>query len=1008
MKYPIKKLEVNSFEVFERGKKTGRSYFIPYDDRKSLEKQTALTERYHSKIVTVLSGEWNFKYYEKLSRLPNNFDTDKITFDKINVPSTWQRTGYESPVYINSRYEFPADYPFVPSEMSAGVYTKKFTLSPSAAHSVITFLGVCSCITLYVNGRYVGYSECSHNMAEFSLDGYAVPGENELLAIVTKWCSGTYLECQDMFRENGIFRDVYVSEYGDSYIFDYSVKTRKSDNGYDLEAGVSLCAGNFGSLSVCTELVKDKKCVVSETRNASENVLFSFTDLSVKEWNAEKPELYELFITLKEKDKTVEVIRAHVGFRTVTIDGEKFLFNGKLIKFKGVNHHDTHEKTGYVMSAEDLLKDVKLMKEFNVNAVRTSHYPPDPIFLDLCDEYGLYVIDEADIETHGTQATLDNKPTMKPNIISNDAKWLPRFKDRVLRMYERDKNHACVTMWSLGNESGGWKNQDKCYDMLKQLSDIPVHYEGVIRTPRGSYDVVSEMYQNPDNLKRIAAHSFGPRYKGKPYFLCEYCHAMGVGPGSLEDYWKIIYSSEQLCGGCIWEWADHSVYDEKARHKYTYGGDHGEKYHDGNFCVDGLFFPNRTPHTGAFEMKTVYRPIRVSFVSDNMYLFTNTESFTDASEYRLRYELLKNGKVFDNGPIQLELMPGESKELLINHKMTDPDNTYHINFICEDKNDRLVSKQQITLNEFFARPDIGTSHGVVFSKKGDTIVVGFENGRVKFDKQTGVLLSLKIDSKEILANSYGMDVNVFRAPLDNDRNRVKTWAKSGLENARYISERITDCINDKDGRYVEIKTVGKIENGSHKLFDCKLKYKIYPDGTITVIAKLKRPGVLKLGSVELPRFGLTIDLDKSLCNTEYFGLGEAENLSDFKEHSTMGIYQSDVSDLCVNYIKPQENGMHTGTRYVKFTDEDGTGIKIRYRKRPFTFSARPYTNRTLRKAKHIEDLKDDNRICVNIDGFMRGTGSNSCGPDVLPEYNLRIKDKLKFGFYIMPVTSDNE
>ena len=1004
MKYQIKKLEVNNFGVFESGKKAARSYFIAYDDRKSLEKQTALTERYNSKLVQVLSGEWNFKYYEKLSRLPANIDTDKTTFDRIKVPSTWQRTGYESPVYINSRYEFPSDYPNVPQEMSAGVYTKKFTIKPDTAHSVITFLGVCSCVTLYVNGQYVGYSECSHNMAEFSLDGYAVPGENELLVIVTKWCNGTYLECQDMFRENGIFRDVYLSEYGEEYIDDISVKTKKTQNGYDLKAEIALSFGSSEDLTVSAELIKNKFCFASDSLSAAGKVSFAFTNLKVKEWNAEKPELYELFVTLKKADKTVQVIRVKVGFKTVKIDGEKFLFNGKLIKFKGVNHHDTHEKNGYVMSAEDLLRDVKLMKEFNVNAVRTSHYPPDPIFLDLCDEYGLYVIDEADIETHGTQSTLECKPTNRPNILSNNADWLPRYLDRVRRMYERDKNHACVTMWSLGNESGGWKNQDKCRDMLKSLSDIPVHYEGVIRTPRGSYDVVSEMYQNPDNLKRIASHSFGPRYKGKPYFLCEYCHAMGLGPGSLEDYWKIIYSSDQLCGGCIWEWADHSVYDENAKYQYTYGGDHGEKYHDGNFCVDGLFYPDRRPHTGAYEMKAVYRPIRVSFVSDNLYLFTNTDSFTDAEEYGLSYELLKNGKVFDSGKISLELEPGASKELLISHKMTDNDNTYHINFLCHAKDGRLVSKQQITLHEFYARPPISISHGVAFSKKGDTIVVGFENGRVKFDKQTGVLLSLKIDSKEILANNYGVDVNVFRAPLDNDRNKVKQWARSGLENARYISEKITDCINDKDGHYVEIKTVGRIENGSRKLFDCKLKYKIYPDGTITVIAKLKRCGLFKLGSVELPRFGLTLDIDKTFGNIEYFGLGEKENLPDFKEHSYMGIYKTDVDGLCENYIKPQENGMHTGSRYVKLTDEDGTGIRIRYRKRPFTFSARPYANRTLRKAKHIEDLKNDNRICLNIDGYVRGTGSNSCGPDVLDEYNLKIKDSLKFGFYIMPVT----
>lgn len=1003
MKYQIKKLEVNSFDVFDRGKMDGRAYFIPYADRKTLEKQDALTERYESSIVTVLSGEWNFKYYEKLSRLPANIDTQQITFDKIKVPSTWQRTGYEPPYYINTRYEFPFDYPNVPEEMSAGVYTKSFNVKKGTAHTVLSFLGVCSCVTLYVNGRYVGYSEGSHNSAEFSLDGFVTEGENEFLAIVTKWCNGTYLECQDMFRENGIFRDVLLYEYGGEYVLDYAVKTKKNADRYDLSLAVDVCADNYAGLDISAELVKDGKTVISDSKKASERTEFSFPSLSVKEWSAEKPELYQLFITLKKGGDTVMVIRQRVGFKTVKIDGELFFFNGAKIKFKGVNHHDSQEDNGYVMAAEDLLKDVRLMKEYNVNAVRTSHYPPDPVFLDLCDEYGLYVIDEADIESHGTQFTLDLTPTNKPNILSNDKAWLPRFMDRVKRMFDRDKNHPSVTMWSLGNESGGWKNQDKCYDYLKTVTDIPVHYEAVIRTPRTGYDVVSEMYQHPLTIEKIAKHKFLPRYNGKPYFLCEYCHAMGVGPGSLEDYWRIIYENDKLTGGCIWEWVDHSIHDPNAKYEYTYGGDHGEKWHDGNFCVDGLFFPNRTPHTGAYEMKAVYRPLRVSLVSDNMYRFTNTNRFINASEYDVSFELLKNGKVIETGTVQLDIEPTASRDVLINHKMTDEDNSYHINFICRKKDGFLVSKEQITLHEFYARPHISTKSGVAFSKKSDSIVVGFDGGKVVFDSQNGALTSLKVGSKEMLANKYGMSFNVFRAPLDNDMNRVKVWQKTGLDKANFVSQKVTECINDKDGHFVEIKTVGRIENGGKKLFDCKLKYKIYPDGTITVVAKLKRPGFFKFGAVEIPRFGITLELDPSLENVEYFGMGEHESMPDCKQHSTMGIYSAKIDDMTVNYIKPQENGNRCDTRYVKLTDENGDGIKIRYRKHTFNFSARPYSNRVLRKAKHQEDVRRDDRICLNIDGFMRGTGSNSCGPDVLDKYNLKVKDDLKFSFYIKPI-----
>lgn len=997
MKYQIKKLEVNNFDVMQQGKLSPRSYFIPYSKRESLEKQNALTQRYQSDLVTVLSGDdWAFKYFKKLSRLPANIDTESIAFDTVCVPSTWQRTGYESPVYLNSRYEFPATYPNVPDEMSAGVYVKKFTVKESTKHTILTFLGVSSCLTLYVNGKYVGYSECSHNMAEFCLDGFVCAGENELLAIITKWCNGTYLECQDMFRENGIFRDVYITQYDASYIFDYSFTAKKDENKYFANVSVIL-EGETEGLTLEAQLLKDGEALYEGKVSALRKSDFILADLDVKEWNAEQPALYDLYITLKDGETVKQVIRSRVGFKTVKIDGELFLFNGKKIKFKGVNHHDTHEKTGYVMTADDLLKDVTLMKEFNCNCVRTSHYPPDPIFLDLCDEYGLYVIDEADIETHGTQATLDGKGTNKPNILSNDKAWLPRYKDRVLRMYERDKNHASITMWSLGNESGGWKNHDKCCDMLHALSDVPVHYEGAIRTPRGSYDVISEMYQHPFMLSKIASHSLGLRYKGKPYFLCEYCHAMGVGPGSLEDYWKLIYANDQLTGGCIWEWADHSVYDENAKYKYTYGGDHAEKYHDGNFCVDGLFYPNRTPHTGAYEMQAVYRPIRCEYVSDNLYKFTNTNRFVSADAYDVEYQLLCDGRICETGKLSLDIPPESSKNVVIAHTMTDDKHTYHINFIYK-KDGLLVAKEQITLHEVFEKPEIKVKSAVAFSQKGDSIVVGFDGGTVSFNRITGALEGLAVGKKQLLSDTKGLQFNLYRAPLDNDRNKT-SWSKIGLDKLKYTDCKMTKCTNDKDGHFVSIKSEGALTANGKRVFLTKLKYRIYPDGTITVTAKISRTG-LKFGKMQLPRFGVSLSLDSSLENVEYFGLGDKENLCDFDAQSTVGIYKASVWSMFENYIKPQENGTHGKTRYVRFTDKDDVGLQIRYRKKDFTFSARPYSNEALRKAKHIEDLKTEDKITLNIDGFMRGTGSNSCGPDVLAPYELYIKDDLKFSFYI--------
>ncbi len=999
MKYSIKKLDINNFSIYEENKLRGRTYFIPYTDKTKLLKQTALTERFSSEIVTVLSGDWKFRYYKQISRLPSHIDTDNMDFDTVKVPSTWQRTGYENPCYLNTRYEFPMTLPNVPEEMSAGVYVKNFNINNAENRNILTFLGVCSSLTLYVNGKYVGYSEGSHNSAEFDLKGFVHDGDNELLAIVSKWSNGTYLECQDMFRENGIFRDVYITENPKDHIYDFKVETEEKDSGYSLKVSVDCVGNSLDGKLVTAELLKEKKVVASQKTGASAKAILDFGILDVETWTAETPNLYTLLLSVSDGENVSEYIRHNVGFRTVKIEGEKFLFNSKLIKFKGVNHHDTHETTGYVMNGDDLLKDIKLMKEFNVNSVRTSHYPPDPIFLNLCDEYGLYVIDEADIETHGTQFNDGLIPTLKPNIISNDKKWLPRYEDRVMRMYERDKNHPSITMWSLGNESGGWKNHDACYDRLKEVSSMPVHYEGAIRTIRGSYDVISEMYQHPTLIKKIAEHKLGKRYKNKPYFLCEYCHAMGVGPGALEDYWSLIYAYDQLTGGCIWEWADHSVYDENAKYKYTYGGDHGERYHDDNFCVDGLFYPDRTPHTGAYEMKNVYRPVRCEKTGDNTYRFRNTNSFIGTDSLKVKFELLENGKIIDEGDVKLDIMPLESAEITVEHKAVSDNGDYHINFVYTDADEREVAKEQIALSEKILPLKIIKDAAVSLNDRKDKYVVFFKDGSAVFSKRTGALESYQIDGKEFIADAEGLSANIFRAYLDNDRNIVKGWRRHGYDALTPEFKKIK-CV-EKDGK-VKIETESDLYFKGKALFEFEVKYTVYSDGTMRIKAELERKG-LRLNALDIPRFGVNLKLCMDMQNVEYFGLGEYENLCDFKAQSTVGIYNSTVDGLNVDYIRPQDNGNHGECRYIKLSDEKGKGIMFCADKKPFSFSVHNYSNETLESAKHIEDIKKENFININIDGFMMGTGTNSCGPDTLSPYKVKIKDELEFSFYLVPL-----
>ncbi|MBQ7005292.1 MAG: hypothetical protein IJN68_02550 [Clostridia bacterium] len=998
MKYEIRKLNINNPAVFEENKLMPRSYFIPYKSRKRLEKTDTVNRRYKSDMVKVLSGKWDFCYLASISELPGELDTDTISFDTVNVPSTWQRTGYESPKYINTRYEHPMTLPNVPEEMSAGIYRKKFTVSENAVNPVITFLGVCSSLTLYVNGEYVGYSEGSHNSAEFDLSGLVKSGENELVAIVTRWCNGSYLECQDMFREKGIFRDVYITENPAEYIYDYQVNTEKVEEGYILSVDFNL-KGNLTDKKIAVELLYAGKVVGKVESAAKSDLAVALAPLDVKEWNAEKPELYTLYITLSDTENDViQVVRASVGFKTVKIEGEKFLFNDRLIKFKGVNHHDTHHINGYVMTAEELLKDVLLMKEFNCNAVRTSHYPPDPVFIELCDEYGLYVIDEADIETHGTQVDLKLKPTLTPNIISNDKAWLPAMRDRVLRLYHRDKNHASITMWSLGNESGGWKNQDKCYSMLKSLSDIPVHYEGVIRTPRGSYDVISEMYQFPAGIKRIGEHKLTKRYAGKPYFLCEYCHAMGVGPGSLEDYWQLIYKHENLTGGCIWEWADHSVYDENAKYKFTYGGDHGEEYHDGNFCVDGLFYPDRRPHTGAFEMKEVYRPVRSEMLSENVYKFTNTNRFTNADEYSVTYELLADGECVEKGEVKLDIEPCSSKCIVLAHKNLPDDTDCHINFIYCDKDGIEIAKEQHTISEHISKPEIKKNGGLTYRKQDHLITVSYEKGHIGFDGKTGMLSSYVVGGKELLRS--GFVPQLYRAFLDNDRNIVNGWKRIGYDKVEYKGKIVS--FEAKEGKKVKLESEGWLYLDGKKKFEFECKFTVYPDGIMKVKCELEKRA-LDFTSYEIPRFGLNAEFDASLENVKYYGLGEKENLCDFDAQSTVGIYGGKVSDMYEPYIKPQDHGNHGRTRWLTLTDNEGKGVSVLACKDCFSFGVHDYREKCIWKSEHIEDLIHGEVTSLNIDGFLRGTGSNSCGPNTLKKYRVVLDNELEFAFFMKPI-----
>lgn len=1003
MKYMIRRDLHTDFNIFEENKLAERSYFIPFSNERALCDTDYKTERYHSDRISVLSGEWDFAYFKKLSEVSADFDTDNIAFDRITVPSTWQRTGYDQIAYINTRYPFPKRPPHIPDDVATGIYRKITEISDPEKNYILTFLGVAGALSVYVNGKYVGYSEGSHNTAEFDVSNYICAGNNEIVAVVYKWSNGTYLECQDMFRENGIFRDVYLIQRETDYIHDFLFRTSKNADGtYDLK--VSVC----GSFSPDAEIEITAKDLFDT--HVDKNGKAELHSLSVKEWSAETPNVYEVHILLKNGSNVTEAIRTYIGFKTIRIDGNVFLFNNQPIKLLGVNHHDTHMTKGYAMSVADLEQDVRLMKAYNCNAVRTSHYPPDPVFLTMCDHYGLYVVDEADIETHGFYAVPYS--TYNPNRLSNDIRWASHYLDRVKRMYGRDKNHPSITMWSLGNESGGYKCQDVCYAYLKKEDPgIPVHYEGVTRSSKWAYDVVSRMYATPTLMRKILNGTAGKKYKDKPFFQCEYAHAMGNGPGGLEEYVQLFYSSDQFMGGCIWEWADHSVYDENAKYKWTYGGDHNEPIHDGNFCVDGLFYPDRKPSSGAEEMKICYRPIRAAYIDEDIFEIKNIRYFKDSADIAIHFNISVNGEIRQRGTVKSVLNAGSTKRIKINSSyFKQHDQDVFVNFIYTDKytgmeiarEQLIVSAAQLKKADYSARP-------AAISEVGNIISVTYDGGKAIFDKKKGLVRYSKKNTEYLnetpLDKAHGFVPHIYRGKLDNDQYMVIFWKILGLDSA--AAKLVSCCVKHKNGiKYVNT-VYDFVTRGLFVLARSEVSYFFDQNGKITISASLKKVCPL---TDQLPRFGVHAELKKEFENVVYYGRGPLENYSDFKEHAPIGIYKTSVSDMAHKYIKPQDSGNRGDVRYSILTDHKNTGLRFTALQKYISFNANHFTLEQLKRAKHIEDLPDCNTTFLAVDGYVRGTGSGSCGPIPAKEHwiDFGYFKPLCYSFEVEPFNQKNE
>ena len=988
-----------------------RAYYIPASKRMD----NLVEHREESDRMQLLNGTWKFQYFNSIYDVQESFfekDYDTENFDEIQVPSVWQMAGYDTHQYTNIRYPFPFDPPYVPQDIPCGTYAHTFVYhkDENAPKAFLNFEGVDSCFYVWINGSYVGYSQVSHMTSEFDITDLLRDGENSIAVLVMKWCDGSYLEDQDKFRMSGIFRDVYILKRPKQAISDYHIKTRIED----MLAKVEIEMKFYSPLNVKIS-IEDRNGAVVALGSIAEEGTAVLEIASPELWNTENPYLYKLILETEN-----EVIVDHIALRKIEIKDQVIYLNGQKIKFRGVNRHDSDPVTGFTISLEQLTTDLTLMKQHNFNAIRSSHYPNAPFFYEMCDKYGFMVIDEADIEAHGPfmiyrkEDTDYNRFKRWNEKIADDPVWEEAIVDRVKLMVERDKNRFCIVMWSMGNESAYGCNFEKALEWTKNFDpDRITQYESArYRNYDETYD-----YSNLDVYSRMypalsEIQEYLDKDGSKPFLLVEYCHSMGNGPGDFEDYFQMIQDNDKMCGGFVWEWCDHAIAHgtaENGKTIYAYGGDHGEEIHDGNFCMDGLVYPDRTVHTGLLEYKNVYRPARViSYNKESGELVLhNYMDFDDLKDYvKISYELTQDGLVISKGILpEFSVAPhGEGKT---NLKINVPENgkcylklIYHLKkelpLLDEDHilgfDEIEVSKEdtKCKLAEKWIPKTVVDSELQVNENDTQIHIKGREFAYT-IDKRTALFTEMKFAGREYL--NHPMELNIWRAPTDNDMYIKSEWKKAHYDKA-YTRAYTTEVVQGKHG--VKITShASVVAETVQKILDVTITWKIEAAGKIDADIAVTKDDEFP----DLPRFGVRMFLDKKLSAVRYFGMGPQESYCDKHQAASHGLYRADVGDLHEDYIRPQENGSHYDCEYVELNNSR-YGI-VASAEKAFSFNASYYTQEELEKKTHNYELIESDSVVFCVDYALNGIGSNSCGPVVLEQY--RFDDVLfRFQFTLIP------
>ena len=1000
-----------NLSVLHENTMPARAYYIPASKRMD----NLVEHREESDRMQLLNGTWKFQYFNSIydiqdSFFEKNYDTEN--FDEIQVPSVWQMAGYDTHQYTNIRYPFPFDPPYVPQDIPCGAYVHNFEYSrdEKASKAFLNFEGVDSCFYVWINGSYIGYSQVSHMTSEFDVTDVLQDGKNTVAVLVMKWCDGSYLEDQDKFRMSGIFRDVYILKRPKQAISDYHIKTRIED----MLAKVEIEMKFYSPLNVKIS-IEDRNGAVVALGSIAEEGTAVLEIASPELWNTENPYLYKLILETEN-----EVIVDHIALRKIEIKDQVIYLNGQKIKFRGVNRHDSDPVTGFTINPEQITTDLTLMKQHNFNAIRSSHYPNAPFFYEMCDKYGFMVIDEADIEAHGPfmiyrkEDTDYNRFKRWNEKIADDPVWEEAIVDRVKLMVERDKNRFCIVMWSMGNESAYGCNFEKALEWTKNFDpDRITQYESArYRNYDETYD-----YSNLDVYSRMypalsEIQEYLDKDGSKPFLLVEYCHSMGNGPGDFEDYFQMIQDNDKMCGGFVWEWCDHAIAHgtaENGKTIYAYGGDHGEEIHDGNFCMDGLVYPDRTVHTGLLEYKNVYRPARViSYNKESGELVLhNYMDFDDLKDYvKISYELTQDGLVISKGILpEFSVAPhGEGKT---NLKINVPENgkcylklIYHLKkelpLLDEDHilgfDEIEVSKEdtKCKLAEKWIPKTVVDSELQVNENDTQIHIKGREFAYT-IDKRTALFTEMKFAGREYL--NHPMELNIWRAPTDNDMYIKSEWKKAHYDKA-YTRAYTTEVVQGKHG--VKITShASVVAETVQKILDVMITWKIEVAGKIDADIEVTKDDEFP----DLPRFGVRMFLDKKLSAARYFGMGPQESYCDKHQASSHGLYQANVDDLHEDYIRPQENGSHYDCEYVELNNSR-YGIVVSA-ENAFSFNASYYTQEELEKKTHNYELTESDSVVFCVDYALNGIGSNSCGPVVLDQY--RFDDVLfRFQFTLIP------